>query len=232
MRVVKSLLPAQVQVIQATGRRVTAALRRKRPAPSAAVRPDVGPTQVPRTTVSTFSFNNPSQPVKRARVEPTQGSCSRQRPNRRHLRRGCLRPCPWLQPSLHHRLHRRQRCLRHCHRPRPGHPSSAAAPSSSRTTSTTNSPPAPKIKAKNLQKLQEATDAAFDAVVYLQTGYGWRLTTWACVSAPWIKRARTAVVASVHARCASLMPLLAIRDLERGLLSSLPLTAGAKAVPI
>ena len=46
-----------------------AALRRKRPAPSAAVSPDVGPSQGPRTTVSTFSFNSPSRPVKRARVE-------------------------------------------------------------------------------------------------------------------------------------------------------------------
>ena len=68
MPVVKTLLPAQVQVIQATGRRITAALRRKRPAPSAAVRPDTGPPHGPRTTVSTFSFNSPSRPVKRARV--------------------------------------------------------------------------------------------------------------------------------------------------------------------
>ena len=52
MPVVKTLLPAQVQVIQA----------------SAAVRPDTGPSQGPRTTVSTFSFTSPSRPVKRARV--------------------------------------------------------------------------------------------------------------------------------------------------------------------
>ena len=127
MPVVKSLLPGQVQVIQATGRRITAALRRKRPAPSAAVRLDAGPTQVPRTTVSTFSFTNPSRPVKRARVaSPPKGGCGRQGPTGdsaegTSAKGVSMQSCHWLQPGRLPRLHRRQSCLQHCHRLQPGH---------------------------------------------------------------------------------------------------------------
>ena len=172
MLVVKTLLPAQGQVIQVTGRRITAALRRKRPAPSAAAPPPQGL----RTTVSTFSFTSPSRPVKRARVaSPPKAAAG-----------GSVQPVtppkappPRVPPVLPVVSLPSTSAATPSSRAPPALPStsprassSAAAPGPSSASSSARSPPAPKITAvprapppasENPQQLQEASDAAFDA---------------------------------------------------------------------
>ena len=171
MPVVKTLLPAQVQIIRATGQRLTAALRRKRPAPSAAAGPVPEPTQGPRNTVSTFSFTSPSRPAKRARVEPPPraaagGSAQPVTPPKAPPPK--VPPVlPVVSPSS------ASASIPPLRAPPPLPSTSPRASSSSAAAGPSSTPPStPKVKAmpsvlhpspERPQHLQEANDAAFDA---------------------------------------------------------------------